>query len=94
MKKKITLSALALVVMTASAFTVRNGNTAAPGSNASTLCSNGAFRDGLYLGKLTGESGDQYRVAAGRWARAEDRASFAAGYDQGYRGQVSIRAAK
>lgn len=91
---KITLTALALLVMTASAFTLRNGNTAPAVISTPNLASNGAFRDGLYLGKLSGESGDQYRVAAGRWARAEDRASFAAGYDQGYRGQVALRAAK
>ena len=90
--KKITLGALALLVMTASAFTLRNGS-AAQGTTPN-MASNGAFRDGLYLGKLTGENGDQYRIAMGRWSKAEDRKSFAAGYGQGYKIQAELRASK
>lgn len=44
----------------------------------------GAFRDGLYLGKFTAERGRGRRVVSGRWATAENRALFAAGYEQGY----------
>jgi hypothetical protein len=43
-----------------------------------------AFRDGLYLGKLTAERGGPFRVASRRWSGAGDRALFAAGYQQGY----------
>ena len=43
-----------------------------------------AFRDGLYLGKLTAARGRPFHVASGRWAGAGDRALFAAGYEQGY----------
>ncbi len=43
-----------------------------------------AFRDGLYLGKLTAARGGRFHVASGRWAGAGDRALFAAGYEQGY----------
>lgn len=46
--------------------------------------SDGAFRDGLYLGKLAANRGAASHVAIGRWATAEDRASFAVGYQQGY----------
>jgi len=45
---------------------------------------NGAFRDGLYLGRLAGERGSEPHAAIARWASAEDRASFAKGYQQGY----------
>ena len=92
--KKITLSTLAILVMTASAFTLRNENATRAGMNSSNLASNGAFRDGLFLGKRTGENGNQYRAAVGRWSTTEDRTSFAAGYDQGYKTRAVLRAAK
>jgi hypothetical protein len=44
----------------------------------------GAFRDGLYLGRLAAEGGSEPPVAIGRWATAEDRSSFTAGYHRGY----------
>jgi hypothetical protein len=44
----------------------------------------GAFRDGLYLGKLDAESGRKPHLSIGRWNTAADRASFVAGYQQGY----------
>ena len=44
----------------------------------------GAFRDGLFLGKLAAERGAKSHVAVGRWATVEDRASFTAGYQRGY----------
>jgi hypothetical protein len=91
---KITLTALALLVMTASAFTLRNGSAAQAIPGNPELTTNGAFRDGLYTGKLAGQSGDQYHVATARWANGDDRVRFAAGYDQGYKAQLALRAAK
>lgn len=44
----------------------------------------GAFRDGLYLGKLAAERGQPSHVCRGRWSREKDRALFAEGYQQGY----------
>jgi hypothetical protein len=49
---------------------------------------NGAYRDGLYLGKLDAENGNEQHIATGRWPGAEDRGSFSDGYRQAYR-QVS-----
>ena len=92
--KKITLSALALLVVTASAFTLRSQTTAQLRTDSRETATNAAFRDGLYLGKLASEGGSEYRVASARWARANDRASFAAGYDQGYNTSSVVRAAK
>jgi hypothetical protein len=43
-----------------------------------------AFRDGLYLGKFDASTGKEQHIAAGRWARSDDRLSFAAGYLQAY----------
>ena len=48
------------------------------------LDADGAFRDGLYLGKLAAASGQPMRVAVGRWSTEQDRATFTAGYQRGY----------
>jgi hypothetical protein len=48
------------------------------------VATNAPFRDGLYLGGLTAKGGDAPHVAAGRWSREQDRASFAEGYRIGY----------
>jgi hypothetical protein len=37
---------------------------------------NGAFRDGLYLGALAAKRGEEPRIAEGRWSSQPDRASF------------------
>jgi hypothetical protein len=44
----------------------------------------GAFRDGLYQGKLDAENGRKPHLSISRWNTAQDRASFVAGYQQGY----------
>jgi hypothetical protein len=45
---------------------------------------NGAFRDGLYLGQRDVSSGIPAHPSIGRWSSAADRAAFLAGYQQGY----------
>jgi hypothetical protein len=80
--KKMTLSALALLGMTASALMLRGGSIQS--AAALELATNAAYRDGLYLGKLAAEQGSNVHVSAGRWARANDRAAFAAGYEHAY----------
>lgn len=44
-----------------------------------------AFRDGFYLAKLDAAEGRKPHPAIGRWNTTEDRASFFAGYQKGYR---------
>lgn len=44
----------------------------------------GAFRDGLYLGRLSARNGQRFYLCSGRWPRQNDRERFAAGYRQGY----------
>ena len=53
----------------------------------------GAFRDGLYLGRLASERGLQPHIATARWTTAEDRASFTAGYQRGYNEFLASRIA-
>ncbi len=90
--KKLILSAAALLVMSASAFTLHNDRAAQ--STGPELATNAAYRDGMYLGKLAAECAGQYRVAVARWSTSEDRDNFAAGYEQAYKAAVSTRAAK
>jgi hypothetical protein len=50
------------------------------------LAADGAFRDGLYLGKLDRTAKNPMHPAVGRWSTEKDRESFVAGYRQGYNG--------
>jgi hypothetical protein len=44
----------------------------------------GAFRDGFYLGGLDAEDAREVRPSVGRWSDPKDRALFLAGYQRGY----------
>lgn len=44
----------------------------------------GAFRDGLYVGRLAAADGRALLPPVGRWSSERDRASFVAGYRRGY----------
>jgi hypothetical protein len=48
------------------------------------LQGDGAFRDGLYLGRLAAESGFRFNPEVGRWSTDQDRATFSTGYQRGY----------
>jgi hypothetical protein len=41
-----------------------------------------AYRDGLYVGKLVAQRGDQRQAPVGRWATQTNRDAFQAGYEQ------------
>jgi hypothetical protein len=69
----------------------RRHNSPAANDNV-TQITDGAFRDGLYLGRLAAEGGVEPHVAVGRWATAEDRSSFTAGYQRGYSQLLASRA--
>lgn len=49
----------------------------------------GAYRDGLYIGKLAAESGRRSRAPIGRWSSEKDRASFRAGYENTYNARIN-----
>jgi len=69
----------------------RHHNSSAANDNAAQI-TDGAFRDGLYLGRLAADGGGEPHVAVGRWATAEDRSSFTAGYQRGYSELLASRA--
>ena len=54
------------------------------------LANDAAFRDGVYLGELARAAHRQMRPQIGRWSTEKDRASFVAGYRQGF-GEESTR---
>jgi len=56
---------------------------AAPTTGAQ-FATDGAFRDGLYLGKLAAQGGHVQLPAIGRWSTERDRAMFIVGYERGY----------
>jgi len=87
--------ALALVIClgTTAMLAVSNHSVKSNSSVETTLASDGAFRDGLYLGKLAAESGQAPRLAIGRWSADQDRSMFAAGYRRGYSESVTSAAA-
>ncbi len=51
--------------------------------------SDGAYRDGLYVGRLAAQQGRPMRSPVGRWSTEKDRASFDAGYRRGYSASLS-----
>lgn len=51
------------------------------------MANDGAFRDGLFLGRLNHHAKQQILPPVGRWSTAEDRASFMRGYRQGFAGK-------
>jgi hypothetical protein len=86
-------SVFALGMETASMLrTAHLNHFSSPNENVAQI-TDGAFRDGLYLGRLAAESGAEPHVAIGRWATLEDRTSFTTGYQRGYGEFLASRAA-
>jgi hypothetical protein len=86
-------SLIALSLGTVSVFHVqRQPNFLSTNENVSQI-TDGAFRDGLYLGRLAAENGVAPHVVSGRWATEADRASFTAGYQKGYEDFLADQAA-
>lgn len=76
--------ALAICAGTAAAALATRNVARQDGSSQSDHALDGAYRDGLYLGRLTAESGLPLRPTVGRWSSERDRASFEAGYRRAY----------
>ena len=60
--------------------------TNAPASGIAQMATQGAYRDGFYLGRLHRKQGIPSRIARGRWSRESDRQLFEIGYNRGYSG--------
>ena len=88
---KLITSALAIAVsLGTTAMLANSGRRPSPAQIAEAqMATDGAYRDGLYLGKLAAKSGLPLLPPTGRWATERDRASFLAGYRRGFNGAAS-----
>jgi hypothetical protein len=89
MQRLLTL-VLAMGCVGTSAMLVQRDVTTWQKPSADVLLTNdAAYRDGLYLGKLAHAAKRQMHPPIGRWSTEKDRASFAAGYHQGFGEEAS-----
>ncbi len=58
-------------------------------SNLSSRATDGAYRDGLFIGHLDRTRGARHHLASGRWNNSVDRQSFVAGYERGYSAETA-----
>jgi hypothetical protein len=84
--EKIFILVLALSVSLGATAMLANGRHATrPGQTLNMkLSADGAFCDGLYIGKLAAKRGQPQTPPVGRWSNERDRASFVDGYRRGY----------
>ncbi len=87
LKRASLYASIAVVVLGAptALLTTRAARVSQFETNNDAQAMDAAFRDGLYLGKLDAQQGRKQHLSIGRWNTAKDRASFVAGYQQGYR---------
>ncbi len=79
---KLSVYGLTVLLCVGTAGVLANNKTSQ--SIEAQLASDGAYRDGLYVGRMAGQSGRPQSPQTGRWSTQHDRASFLAGYQQGY----------
>lgn len=82
--KKVFAAVLAVAICAAASTMIHQHPKAQSESAAAT---DGAFRDGLFLGHLDAAKGRTRHVCVGRWSSTSDRGQFAAGYEAGYAGE-------
>jgi hypothetical protein len=81
--------ALAVSLGTTAALAVHYPGSQPGRASESQLALDGAYRDGLYVGKLAAESGRRSRAPIGRWSSERDRAAFLAGYESTYNARIN-----
>ena len=64
------------------------------GTVETVRATDGAYRDGLFLGRFDAKAGRNHSVCVGRWSAASDRASFGSGYEDGYAQTAGLSAAE
>jgi len=83
--KIILTYALAILFAGTSAMLVQRDMATRRGQSVDAqMAGDAAYRDGVYLGKLARTAKSPMHPPIGRWSTEKDRASFAAGYRQGY----------
>jgi hypothetical protein len=74
-----------LTIMVSAAFAAILAISAVRPSQISSLNSDAAFRDGIFLGRLDANRNRKPHLACGRWSTDADRRSFVSGYVDAYR---------
>ncbi|MGO8796647.1 MAG: hypothetical protein ACLQLC_17630 [Candidatus Sulfotelmatobacter sp.] len=75
---------VALCLGATATLAISNRNGTLNSNSEARFAADGAFRDGLYLGRVTAQQGQPARPGVGRWSSDQDRTMFAAGYRRGY----------
>lgn len=81
--QRLLTCALAIGCVGTGGFLVR-GTLETPSSIEVQMATDGAFRDGVYVGKLDRASGRTVTPPIARWSSEKDRAAFARGYRQAF----------
>lgn len=81
--------AIGMCLGTTAVLAIRYPSSPAGRPSEARLALDGAYRDGLYIGKLAAENGRRSRPPIGRWSGEKDRASFRAGYEHTYNAGIS-----
>jgi hypothetical protein len=85
MDKILTFALAMAVCLGTTAMLANSGRAARQHEKLDTqTATDGAFRDGLYVGRLAAEGGRPPHPQIGRWSNEHDRTSFVAGYRRGY----------
>jgi hypothetical protein len=85
MMNRFLVAALAVAVSIGTTAVLANGNHArAANQGEMNSDADGAYRDGIFVGRLAAERGQASRPPVGRRSSERDRVSFAAGYRRGY----------
>jgi hypothetical protein len=80
---------IAIVVGAAALLTLAIVTAHQPSASADArLANDAAYRDGLYQAHLDASQKHPAHITSGRWSTSDDRASFIAGYLQGYHDQT------
>ena len=95
--KKLSVFTIVIALCLGAAAMIQSGR-ASDGRQRSSVAvsyaTSAPFRDGLYLGKFAAKRGGESHISTGRWATEGDRASFAAGFQQGYHDGLVLRTSK
>lgn len=81
--------AIAMCLGTTAVLAIHYPSSPAGRSSEAQLALDGAYCDGLYIGKLAAENGRRSGPPIGRWSGEKDRASFRAGYERSYNARIS-----
>jgi hypothetical protein len=91
MTKLSTYAFVIVLCLGTTALLATNGQTSNPSQGSEErFAADGAFRDGLYLGRFAAEQGRQSRPSVGRWSTEQDRSMFTAGYHRGYQEFLAV----